>query len=65
MKIRFAVLELLCKDRQAAKLIQDFLGGPSKSARKVKTRKTKINFPLLPEKRRREQRSVFETKELV
>jgi hypothetical protein len=37
----------------------------SKTARKAKTRKTKINLPLLPEKRRREQRSVCERKELV
>jgi hypothetical protein len=35
------------------------------TARKAKTRKTKMNFPLLPEKRRREQRSVCERKELV
>jgi hypothetical protein len=37
----------------------------SATARKAKTRKTKINFPFLPEQRRREQRSVCERKELV
>jgi hypothetical protein len=36
----------------------------SKTARKAKTRKTKINFPLLPEKRHWKQRSVCETTEL-
>jgi hypothetical protein len=36
-----------------------------KTTREAKTRKTKIIFPLLPEKRRREQRSVCERKELV
>jgi hypothetical protein len=35
----------------------------SKTARKAKSIKTKINFPLLPKKRRREQRSVYERKE--
>jgi hypothetical protein len=35
-----------------------------KTAHKAKTRKTKINFPLLPEKRRQEQ-SVCERKELI
>jgi hypothetical protein len=37
----------------------------SKTARRAKSRKTKISFPLLPEKRRQEQRSVCEKKELV
>jgi hypothetical protein len=37
----------------------------SKTAHKAKTRKTKTNFPLLPEKRRWEQRSVCERKELI
>jgi hypothetical protein len=36
----------------------------SKTARKAKTRKTKINFPLLPKKRRWEQQLVCERKEL-
>jgi hypothetical protein len=37
----------------------------SKTARKAKTCKTKINFPLLPEKRRQEQQVVCERQELV
>jgi hypothetical protein len=37
----------------------------SKTARKVKTHKTKINFPLFPEKRHGEQQLVCERKELV
>jgi hypothetical protein len=37
----------------------------SKTARKAKTRKTKMNFPLLSEKRRWERRSVCERKELA
>jgi hypothetical protein len=37
----------------------------SKTAHKAKTHKTKINFPLFPKKRRREQQSVCERRELV
>jgi hypothetical protein len=37
----------------------------SKTARKAKTRKTKINFSLVSENRRQEQRLICERKELV
>jgi hypothetical protein len=37
----------------------------SKTARKAKIHKTKINFPLLPKKRCQQQRSVCKRKELV
>jgi hypothetical protein len=37
----------------------------SRTARKAKTRKMKVNFPLLPEKRHREQRSICERNKLV
>jgi hypothetical protein len=66
LKLKVLCWNISCQHRTLLMYWQSpILIRPSKTAHKAKTRKTKINFPLLPEKKQWEQRSVCERKELL